>query len=125
MKTSPNAGLDWFHSNLLALLTKTDAAEWERTASRAFDEEDFGPLIERRHGGDVFAAYKMTHHDGRVGQIEYDSEDYIFADCGDLAWNAPIEDSVVRQAEEQSQSCGRYQPGESYALKARTLVYME
>lgn len=105
---SENTGLDCFHGNLLALLTKTNAVEWVRSARLAFDEEDFGLPFQRRHGGDVFAAYQMTHKDGRVAQIEYDSEDFIFADCGELVWSAPIEDDVVRLAEEQSQSQGRY-----------------
>lgn len=110
MGQSDQGSQHWFHANLVALLTKTEPVQWVRSASHAFDEDDFGPRFDRRHGVDVFAAYQMTHTvDGRVAQIEYDQEDCIFVNCDALAWSAPLEDDVVCQAEHQSQSQGRYE----------------
>lgn len=97
-ETSPNLKTDLFHAKILAQLTKTDPGDWHRTASFAFDEKDFGQPFDRRHGNDVFAAYQLTHKNGQVAQIEYDSSDYIFVDCGEFHWSGPLEDEVVAQA---------------------------
>lgn len=108
MIRSSNERLFWFHANLLALVTETLAADWVEFAILTFDEADFGPPFERLHGRDVFAAYQLTHSSGRLAQIEYDQEDYIFVDCGEVHWSAPLEEEIVIQAERQSQSHGCY-----------------
>lgn len=107
-QTKKQDGEHWFHANFIAILTQTKATDWTLAAGFSMFEKEFGPSFRPLFGSDIFAAYRFSHPDGRVAQVEYCTDDYIYLSCGAVSWTGPLEDDIVRQAEKLSSSKGLY-----------------
>jgi len=79
---------------LFAAITGTDVKDWSKL--EIFDWESNLDEAEGRgtHCNGVFRKIIMTHLDGREAVAQYDFDDKVHVNCGDIHWTGPVEHDV-------------------------------